>query len=229
MIFHTSHLKPTHSKSAITFILQVLCKHCSVFNTSNTQYTDSVMKNSSSPQCIMSKRQWYRTSKNATTHFSFFWNKIILNFLLINVTLLLEKSFLAQIYLMVFSITVNKISVKSWASFCSPFTNLQNKHLLIWPLESQLLNWRQTFFAQRLKREEWSEILPRPELKTLMTITSLTCHQRLLGKNMALDFLEDAYSLHRPIDFGKPFSYFVLVTRKIISEFCFVNWTLANR
>lgn len=214
MIFHTSHLKPTHSKSAITFILQVLCKHCSVFNTSNTQYTDSVMKNSSSPQCIMSKRQWYRTSKNATTHFSFFWNKIILNFLLINVTLLLEKSFLAQIYLMVFSITVNKISVKSWASFCSPFTNLQNKHLLIWPLESQLLNWRQTFFAQRLKREEWSEILPRPELKTLMTITSLTCHQSLLGKNMALDFFGRCIQFTPSNRFWKTFFLFCFSNKK---------------
>ena len=65
------------------------------------------------------KGQWHRSFKNATSiPFSFFLNKTVLNLSLVNVMCLLERSFLTLIYLVAFSITVNKILVKGWTCFC---------------------------------------------------------------------------------------------------------------
>lgn len=97
-------------------------------------------------------------------------------------------------------------------------------------LEFKLLNWRQMFFEQRLKGGDWSEILTRLELKTLIITASLICHQSLWVENMALDFLK-MLRCTPANGLCKPFSYMFFhgIKRKIISEFSFVNWTLSKQ
>ena len=158
-----------------------------------------------------------------------FLNKTVLSLSLVNVMCLLGKSFLTLIYLVAFSITVNKILVKGWACFCLSLCQFTKYIYWFGHLEFKLLNWRQMFFEQRLKGGDWSEILTRLELKTLIITASLICHQNLWVENMALDFLK--MLRYTPANgLCKPFSYvfFHGIRRKIISEFSFVNWTLSK-
>lgn len=123
--------------------------------------------------------------------FFIFLNKTTLNLSLVNVMCLLGKK-LPDSNLSGGIFYHSKQNISERLSLLLPFSLPIYKINIYWfgHLEFKLLNWRQMFFEQGLKGGDWSEILTRLELKTLIISASLICHQSLWGENMALDFLK---------------------------------------